>query len=397
MRWVERRAEPQIVEDLAEKMVLVSGPRQCGKTTLAQRLVKRRRGAYFTWDSAAHRAALRRQELPDSAPLWVFDELHKLRGWQSWLKGIYDLDERRHSILVTGSARLDLLRRSGDSMQGRFFHTRLHPITLSELLGVRAIAAPEALLELAGSVPRRAQAELESLLRLGGFPEPLLSGSDRRAARWRLGYGELICRQEARDLEALHDLDRLERLYERLPTTVGSPLSVNALREDLEVAFATVASWLGALERLQALFRVPPWGPARIKAVKKAQKLYFWDWARVTAPAARIENLVAVHLLRLVHWLEDVHGQKAELRYLRDVVGHEVDFVVLRGTQPWLAVEVKASDGPLDPGLRYFLERSAVPFAFQVAVSGSLDRRPSSVGATIVRQLPLAAFLSQMP
>lgn len=392
-----RRIEPLVEADLRRKMVLLSGPRQCGKTTVARRLLATVGGAYFSFDVAAHRAALRRGELPETAPLWVFDELHKMRGWRSWLKGVYDLHHERHSILVTGSARLDLLRRAGDSLQGRYFHARLHPLTLSEVLRRPAAFEADALPDLAHAVPPDAHARLHDLLELGGFPEPFLGGSQRQAARWRLAYGELLVRTEARDLEGLRDLDRLEHLFERLPATVGSPLSVNALRDDLEVAFDTVASWIGALERLYAVFRIAPWGPPRIKAVKKAQKLYFWDWARVPDRAARLENLVAVHLLRLVHWLEDALGERAELRYARDVVGHEVDFVVLRRGRPWIAVEVKSSDHPLDAGLRYFLERTPVAHAFQIALDGRVDRRAPDVEGTRVRLMPAASFLAQLP
>lgn len=346
---------------------------------------------------ASHRAALRRNELPEDARVWVFDELHKLRTWRNWLKGVFDLHGREHPILVTGSARLDAYSRGGDSLQGRYFPARLHPFTFSELAGLAVADGGDAIPELAVAAPRDGRRMIDDLLRLGGFPEPLLGGSERRAARWRRGYGTLLVREEARELEPLRDLDRVERLFERLPETVGAPLSINALREDLEVAFATVESWVTILERLYAVFRVPPWGVPRIKAVKKSQKLFFWDWSRVPAPAARLENLVLSHLLRLVHWLEDVHGERAELRFARDVVGHEIDAVVLRKGRPWMAVEVKTSDQPLDPGLRYFLERARVPFAFQVALDGAIDRRLPDVNGARVRQVPLTRFLASLP
>src|SRR5438445_9206127 len=168
---------------------------------------------------------------------------------------------------------------------------------------------------MADDAPAGASENLEALMQLGGFPEPLLSGSDRAASRWRRGYGSRLVREEVRDLESIRDLDRLELLFDRLPATVGSVLSINALREDLEVAFETVRGWLSAFERLYAVYRVPPFGAPRIKAVKKEQKLYFWDWTRVEAEAARFENLVLSHLLRLVHHLEDNAGEKVELRY----------------------------------------------------------------------------------
>jgi hypothetical protein len=397
---VPRHLQHFVEEDLEEKMVFVAGPRQCGKTTLAQQVLASRGGAYFNWDASAHRRALRAEALPATAALWVFDELHKMRAWRRWLKGVYDLHGKEHAILVTGSGRLDYYGRGGESLQGRYHFHRLHPFTLRELCGLapldpgEAVGRVEAMEELA---PSGAQGSLEALQRLGGFPEPLLGGSDRRAARWRLGYGSRLVREEVRDLESIRDLDRIELLFERLPATVGSVLSINALREDLEVAFETVRGWISVLERLYAAYRVPPWGAPRIKAVKKGQKLYLWDWARVDGEAARFENLMLSHLLRLVHFLEDVAGERAELRFFRDPVGHEVDAVILRKGKPWLAVEVKLDDRPLDPGLRYFLERVRVPFAFQVSLRGAMDTRVRDIGGSRVRILPAARFLAHLP
>jgi hypothetical protein len=385
-----------ISADLREKMVLLAGPRQCGKTTLAQGLVQARGGAYFAWDVAAHRRALNAGALPEESRLWVFDELHKWRSWRNWLKGVYDLHKKRHEILVTGSGRLDYYSHGGDSLQGRYFLHRLHPFTLGELLGTKLGDDPDGWFDAAPQAGG-AQDVLEQLLRLGGFPEPYLSGSERRAARWRLGYGDRLVREELRDLENLRSLDKIELLFQRLPELVGSVLSLNSLREDLEVAFDTVKSWTLALERLYAVFRLSPWGPPRIKAVKKEQKLYFWDWGQVPGEAARLENLVIAHLVRMAHWMEDALGERTEVRFARDVVGHEIDAVVIRKGRPWLAVEIKTDDRPLDSGLRYFLERARVQHAFQLSLHGAVDRRLADVGGASVRMLPVATFLARLP
>ena len=392
-----RRLQSAIEEDLdSRKLVLLSGPRQCGKTTLARQVIARRGGEYFSWDVPAHRKALREQALPTTAPLWVFDELHKMRGWRNWLKGLYDMHGARVAMLVTGSARLDVYSLGGDSLQGRYFLHRLNPFSFSELTDC-VPAAPDALVALPKAPPSDAARRLEDLVRFGGFPEPLFAGSDRRAARWRLGYGARLVREDIRDLENLRDLDKVELLFDRLPATVGSVLSINALREDLEVSFDTAKHWLAVLERLYAVFRVAPIGPPRTKAVKKEQKLYFWDWGRVEGEAARFENLVLAHLVGLAHWLEDVHGEKTEVRYFRDVVGHEVDAVVLRKGKPWLAVEAKLDDRPLDGGLKYLLERYKVPWAFQVSLRGTADRVLPDIGGCHVRLVPAARFLTNLP
>lgn len=392
-----RRIEGIIDEDLEEKMVFVAGPRQCGKTTLARRILARRGGAYFDWDVAAHRKALRDGVLPEDAPLWVLDEVHKLRTWRGWLKGIYDLHGERHAILVTGSAKLDAYRRGGDSLQGRYRLHRLHPFTLSELCGIAAHDDPEAMVRLERAASAEARERLDALLGRGGFPEPLLAASDRTAARWRLGYGSRLVREDLRDLESFRDLDRIELLHDRLPDTVGSLLSIKALSEDLEVAFETVRSWISAFERLYSVFRVPPFGPPQIRAVKKSQKLYLWDWARVEQAPARAENLVLLHLLRLVHWLADVHGEKAELRFFRDAAGHEVDAIVMRGRRPWMAVEVKLGDQGLDRGLRYLVGRLNIPHAFQVSLTGTQDRVVPVTAKRTVRLVPAARFLVNLP
>jgi len=394
---VERRAEAPILGDLDSKMVLLAGPRQCGKTTLARRLLQRLGGEYFSWDVAAHRKSLRALALPEDKRLWVFDEVHKFRGWRNWLKGVYDTHGERHAVLVTGSARLAAYSRGGDSLQGRYFMHRLHPFTLSEVLAVDVTDRPDEMPTLPVEAPKATAAALDALDRLGGFPEPLLSGSERTAARWRLGYGERLVREEIRDVEDFRDLDRIEALHDALPSTVGSLLSINALREDLEVAYRTAASWLAALERLYAVFRIPPYGARGLRALKKSQKLYFWDWARVENDGARAENLVLLHLLRLVHWLADVHGEKAELRFFRDAAGHEVDAIVLRRGKPWMAVEVKLSDGPIDRGIRYLVERVPIPWAFQVALRGAVDRRVPVGQGRGVRLVPASRFLANLP
>lgn len=338
--------------DLARKMVFVAGPRQVGKTTLAQSLPGAPAG-YLNWDVAPHRERILRGELPPGR-FWVLDEIHKYRRWRNWLKGLYDGRPRGQRILVTGSARLDLYRFGGDSLQGRYHLLRLHPFSIAEL----GISQP---------------AGLADLLRLGGFPEPFLSGSETEARRWAREYRTLLVREEVASLERIVDLGHLELLMLRLPELVGSPLSINALREDLQVSHKALSAWIAALERLYAVFRVSPFGAPRIRAVKKEQKHYHLDWSIVPDEGARFENLVACHLLKWVHFEQDTKGRELELRYFRDVDRREVDFVVTEHRRPALLVECKWADAEPDRSLRYLKARFPAAHAWQVSASGTRD------------------------
>jgi predicted AAA+ superfamily ATPase len=343
---------PQVLADLRRKMVFVAGPRQVGKTTMALRLPGGRR-AYRSWDVPADREKILRQELP-SGDLLILDEIHRYRRWRNYLKGLYDLPERKHRILVTGSARLDLYRFAGDSLQGRYHLLHMHPFTVAEL----------------GLSTSR---ELGELLQLSGFPEPYFGGSEQQARRWSREYRNLLIRDEVQSLERVGDLGQLELLVMRLPELVGSPLSTNALREDLEVSHRTLARWLDILERLYAIFRLAPFGTSRVRAVKKMPKHYQFDWSLVPEPGPRFENLVGSHLLKWVHWQQDTAGRDLELRYFRDRDGHEVDFVVLERKRPVLMVEAKLGDAEVDLSLRLLHGKFPACPAWQVHATGRKD------------------------
>ena len=333
-------------------MVFVAGPRQVGKTTLALDLPGARTG-YLNWDVAEDRERILRRELPATG-FWVFDELHKYRPWRNFLKGLYDSRQEGQQILVTGSGRLELFSFGGDSLQGRYHLLRLHPFSVAE-----------ARVEDAGG--------LADLLRLGGFPEPYLGGSEVEARRWSRQNRTRLIEEDVTGTTSIRDLGRLEEMMLRLPDLVGSPLSINALREDLQVAHKTVATWLDTLERLFALFRLPPFGAPRIRAVKQERKHYHFDWSLVADPAARFENLVACHLLKWVHFEQDTQGRDLELRFFRDIDGREVDFVVLEDRQPLRFVECKLADRDVDRGLRYLKARFPSADAYQIALSGQRD------------------------
>jgi hypothetical protein len=354
VRRFTRYLAPQVRRDLARKMVFVAGPRQVGKTTLARSLPGARAG-YLSWDVPAERERILRGEL-SPGKLWAFDELHKYRSWRRFLKGLYDGRPQGQRILVTGSARLDFYRFGGDSLQGRYHLLRLHPLSVAEL-GVDSASG------------------LRDLLTLGGFPEPFFGGSETEARRWSREYRQRLVREEVTSLERVQDLGALESLVLRLPELVGSPLSLNALREDLQVSHRTVAGWVAILERLYAVFRLAPFGAPRIRAVRKEQKHYHLDWTLVPGEAQRFENLVAAHLLKWAHFRQDADGRDLELRYFRDRDGREVDFVAVEGRRPLLLVECKWGDAEVERSLRYLKQRFPEADAWQVSAVGSRDYR----------------------
>jgi predicted AAA+ superfamily ATPase len=347
-----RYLESAVADSLKRKMVFVGGPRQVGKTTFALGLLGKEadetHAAYLNWDHPGVRVALRRAELPPREPLLLFDEIHKYAHWRNLLKGIYDTEKSRRRILVTGSARLDYYRKGGDSLAGRYRYFRLHPFSLREL----------------SRSPSRS--DFETLLRFGGFPEPLFSQHEAEHRIWQRDRLSRVVREDLRDLEHVREISLIEHLVDLLPSRVGSPLSVKSLREDLEVDHKTAERWLQILENLYVCFRIAPFGPPRVRAVKKERKLYLWDWSSVEDDGPRFENLVASQLLKYCHWIEDTEGHSMELRYLRDTDKREVDFVMLKDRRPLFAVECKSGDKAVGSAMHYFAERTPIPRFYQV-------------------------------
>lgn len=369
----ERYLAANIRSDLEEKMVFLSGPRQVGKTTLALRLLggNEDHPAYFNWDNIGDQRRLLKQEFPLNQRLLVFDEIHKYRRWRNWLKGIYDKTKSKRRYLITGSARLDIYRRGGDALTGRYHFYQMHPFSLREL---DADCRPSS---------------LDTLMKFGGFPEPLFAQSETKWRRWQLERSRQVLRDDLRDLEKVEELVLISHLAERLPQLVGSPLSINALREDLQVAHGTVRNWLNILERLFVLFRILPFGSPKIRAVKKEAKAYLWDWSSVPDIGCRFENLVASHLLKYCHLMENTKGYPMELRYIRDTDKREVDFVVMKGGHPLFAVECKASDTSVPPALPYFAERLAIPEFYLV----HMGEKAYEHATLPIKVLPFCSFV----
>ena len=368
----ERYLVPYILEDLREKMVFVSGPRQVGKTTLATALVAQHfnNTCYRLWDKRDDRKKLMNSVWPGDADLLIIDELHKYKKWKSYIKGEYDSLKAKYRFLVTGSARLDVFRKGGDSLQGRYHYYRLHPFSVAELSDIAAV--PTILKEI--EIPTKsAKEDFLTLNHFGGFPEPLLRQNARTLRRWHNEKHNRLFREDIREMEDIKDLAGMQLLGDMLPERAGSRLSINSLREDLEVSHRAVSNWLNILEAFYYCFRIYPYHAKNYRSLKKEAKLYLWDWSEIQDKGPRFENCLASHLLKLVHFLEDYEGYQCRLHYLRSIEKKEVDFMVMADGKPWFMVEAKLNDTKVSPHIKYFQAKLNVPYAYQIVRKSGID------------------------
>lgn len=363
-----------ITADLKERMIFVGGPRQVGKTTLARFIGEKeyQRAQYLNWDNRNDRKDIIDVRLEGDAQLIIFDELHKYSKWKNHLKGVFDTYRDHFDVLVTGSARLDLYMKGGDSLFGRYHYFRLHPFSVAELTGTPFGVDPPSALVFPDSSKETTES-LETLLRFGGFPEPFLKQDERTLRRWQNERLDRLVKEDIRDIESIRDLSALQVLVEILPSKVGSRFSLNALKGDLQVAHKTVSAWVNVLERFYYHFRIYPFASRAIHSLRKEPKLYLWDWSQLEDGAVRFENMVASHLLKFTHFLRDAHGWQAELFYVRDVEGREIDFLVAVNKKPWFAVEVKESNVTPSKHLTYFTRKFDIPFLYQVVKTPNVD------------------------
>lgn len=371
-----RYLKSQITADLKKKMVFLAGPRQVGKTTLALSFLQPpsvKHPAYLNWDLTATKSSLLKGVLPSNEKILVFDEIHKYSKWKNLIKGIWDTEKEDRKIIVTGSAMLNVYRRGQDSLLGRYHYYRLHPFSVSE--GKNELGL-----------------DIKDLLEFGGFPEPLTTGTEKAWMRWNKERLEKIIFEDIRDLENIKTLELIHLLAEELPRRIGSPLSVKSLSEDLQKAHGTVENWLLILEKVFYCYRIAPFGSPKIRAVKKEKKLYMWDWRSVEDIGSRFENMVAGHLLKYCHYIEDTEGYSMELRFVRDIDGREIDFVVLKNKKPIFAVECKSGERNLSPNISYFKQRTNIPEFYQVHL-GKTDFGNSK---TTGRVLPFSTLCAEL-
>lgn len=357
-----------IQEDLKSKMVFIGGPRQCGKTYLAKEILRvfKSEKNYFNWDSVEGKKNILSSRWSDQR-LIALDEIHKFAKWKSFVKGLYDTEKENHQFLITGSARLDLYKKGGDSMLGRYHYWRLHPFTMDEL--PIAISKDEA---------------FKRLMDFGGFPEPFLSGSERIARRWRKERTDLIIREDIRDLEKISDIQNISLLVSLLKSRVGSLIVISNLANDLQVAPNTVKRWIEILEKMYLIFIVRPYTEKLSRSIVKPFKIYFYDNADVEGDiGAKYENLVACHLLKRAQFIEDFEGYRMNLAFIRDKEGREVDFVLTKEKQIEFLLEAKWSDEKISNHLIYYSNKLKAKKAIQLV--GNLKRDFNSKGIAVYR------------
>ena len=328
--------------DLTRKMVILIGPRQIGKTFLAKQLVTGfQRPQYLNTDAVKDRQVFQAQSWPLNTDFLVFDEIHKIKGWKASLKGIFDTRPDIQSILVTGSARLETFRQSGESLAGRYFHYHFYPLSVRELKDQMA--------------PYDA---LDMLNRFGGFPEPFLTGSETEASRWRYQYYTDLVREDILEFSRIQEIRSIRLLLELLRDRVGSPLSYTSLAVDLQLSPNTVRKYVEILESLYIIFLIRPFHRNIARSLLKEPKVYFYDTGFVRGDdGVCLENTIAVSLLKHVGYLQDTKGEVASLHYLRTKEGKEVDFAICKDNTILQLIEVKYADDTISKNLRYFLEK----------------------------------------
>ena len=405
---ITRLPYQQIWQTLADDkaMVLLAGPRQSGKTTLARQIATGFvNSVYCNWDILEDRRRIiedpvfftRMSRRNTSVPLVIFDEIHKYKDWKNYLKGLYDGYAGEYKFLVTGSGRLDLYQRGGDSLAGRYLLFHLFPFTAAEIDSERAdfTSFLQDPLELIVSGHEQRMQTWQQLEECSGFPEPFLKAKIASWRRWSGTYGRQVLREDIRDMADVRHIDTMESLFALLPSRIGSPLSISGLARDLAVSYATVQSWLALFERFYLTFSIPTWTERIARAILKERKTYLFDLPRIPEPAARFENQVALELWRAVSSWNDLGHGEFSLHFIKNKEQQEVDFLIAKDRAPWLLIEAKLSDTQPSKSLLAIQKQVQVP-AIQLIREGDSFQRFAINGQQML-VAPACHWLSRLP
>jgi predicted AAA+ superfamily ATPase len=389
-----------------KSMVFMAGPRQVGKTTLAHHISESYANhVYINWDIPDHRTHLVEkptffQEIErkdESTPLVIFDEIHKYKDWKNYLKGINDQFHQEYQFLVSGSGRLDIYQKGGDSLAGRYCLFHLWPFTIAELGNTNRTHTEFMRNPLRISMKNydRLREIWSALEDLSGFPEPYLSGRKTTYRRWSNTYSQQLIREDIRDLTGVKSIGDIETLYYLLPSKVGSPISIPSLSRDLKVSYNTIRSWLMTFQRFFLIFSLSPWTHKIARAIQKEQKIYLWDAPRIKDPAARFENVIAMELYRAVSIWNDMGYGNYSLHFIKNKEQQEVDFLIADDHEPVILVEAKLSDSQPTPVVTKFQNMLKVP-AIQLVDQADGFRKISNGDQTILIG-PACQWLAMLP
>ncbi len=401
---MKRVYDALVNEHFAEnrQMLFLMGPRQVGKTTTARQAAKTVGDVtYLNYDDLDHRQrilggpqaiaeTLGLDRLHAAPPVCVLDELHKHRRWKTLLKGLFDSYGDRARFLVTGSARLDVFRAGADSLMGRYFGYRMHPLSVAEIM------SPQMNDALISDPCPMDDAQFDALVRYGGYPEPFLRGTDRFWRRWMGTRRRQLFREDLRDLTQVREIGQVETVAELLRQQVGQLTSYSSIARAVGASVDSVKRWIKILESLYFVFSIRPWFTNVARSLRKEPKYFLWDWSATVDEGARAENMVASALLKATHLWTDRGLGEFQLCFLRDKQKHEVDLVVIRDGAPWFLVEVKHSAAArLSPTLTRFQEQLGAPHAFQVALDAPyVDVDCFTRNDPVI--VPARTFLSQL-
>ncbi|WP_341790025.1 ATP-binding protein [Rickettsia endosymbiont of Polydrusus tereticollis] len=359
-----------------EQMLFLVGSRQVGKTTIAKLIAKEYpEHVYLNWDTIKDKTLILQgqtfieeilplNKLRKEKPLVIFDEIHKFKSWKNYLKGFYDLYKGKYHILVTGSARLDVYQAGGDSLMGRYFLQRIHPLSGREIEEVSV-----SLNEISTSIEINTE-KFRNLYETGGFPEPFLKASRNFAYKWHSLREKQLLYEDIRNLSNIHEISQLETLAELLKEQTGQLLNRTSLSKKIQVSVPTISKWISVLEKFFYCFIVKPWSTNISRSIIKEPKIYLVDWSLIKDEGRRFENFIASHLLKALNCWSDRGLGKYELYFIRNKDGKEVDFLIARNDTPWFLVEAKLSDNNrISDNLRYFQEQTKATHAFQVVYS----------------------------
>lgn len=381
------------------QMAMISGPRQVGKTTTCREIAD----VYLNWDNGDDRALILKgpaavaesagvHKLKDSPSVILFDEIHKFGKWKQFLKGFFDTYSDHFRVLVTGSSRMDIYRRGGDSLMGRYFLYRMHPLTVGEIIR-QDLPDADRILHGPHPIP---DDEFSALLRYGGYPEPFIKRDIRFSRRWGMLRMQQLLREDVRDTTQIQQLGQLEILATLLSSRSGGQLIFSSLAKEILASVDTIRRWIQTLCRFQMGFLVRPWFKNVSRSLRKEPKWFLKDWSAIDDAGSRAETFIACHLLKAVEGWTDLGLGVFELRYLRDKRQREVDFAVIRDGKPWFLVEAKASDGPLSPSLQYFQQQLHTPHAFQIVLDADYIKADCFAKSGMPMIVPARTFLSQL-